>query len=255
MKETIYTIPIMDAFMAHDECPFCFIERQLTEHAISFTLGSSYMEDDFRAQTDKIGFCRLHYKMLFDYGNRLGAALILSTHLHQLNAELETQIKTFSPAKSSLLKRMKKIDSSTLNFQTTIGSWAHEKETSCYVCAHIKDNYNRYLDTFFEMWNCNPQFVQMVKDSKGFCLHHFSDLIETAELKLNDKQKAEFYPTLFTLMKNSLSRLEAEVTWFTEKYDYRNKEKGWGTSKDSVQRSMQKVAGGYPADPPFQADR
>ena len=79
MKETIYTIPLMDAFNANDECPFCFIERNLEQHAISFILGSAYMEDDVRMETDKIGFCRHHYKMMFDYGNRLGSALILST--------------------------------------------------------------------------------------------------------------------------------------------------------------------------------
>ena len=40
MKEKIYTIPLMDAFKADDECPFCFIERNLEQHAIDFVLGS-----------------------------------------------------------------------------------------------------------------------------------------------------------------------------------------------------------------------
>ena len=40
MKEKIYTIPLMDAFKAEDECPFCFIERNLEQHAIDFVLGS-----------------------------------------------------------------------------------------------------------------------------------------------------------------------------------------------------------------------
>ena len=64
MKEKIYTIPLMDAFRAQDECPFCFIERNLEQHAMDFVLGSgaSYMEDDVRAETDKIGFCRTHYE-------------------------------------------------------------------------------------------------------------------------------------------------------------------------------------------------
>lgn len=64
MKEKIYTIPLMDAFHADDECPFCFIERNLEQHALDFVLGqgASYMEDDVRAETDKLGFCRDHYK-------------------------------------------------------------------------------------------------------------------------------------------------------------------------------------------------
>ena len=28
MKETVATIPLMDAFHAKDECPFCFLERE-----------------------------------------------------------------------------------------------------------------------------------------------------------------------------------------------------------------------------------
>ena len=82
MKEKLYTIPLMDAFKAEDECPFCFVERQLEQHAMDFVLGAgaSYMEDDVRAETDKMGFCRTHYKKMYDYGNRLGAGLILKTH-------------------------------------------------------------------------------------------------------------------------------------------------------------------------------
>ena len=51
MKEKLYTIPLMDAFKAEDECPFCFVERQLEQHAMDFVLGAgaSYMEDDVRA--------------------------------------------------------------------------------------------------------------------------------------------------------------------------------------------------------------
>ena len=46
MKEKLYTIPLMDAFKAEDECPFCFVERQLEQHAMDFVLGAgaSYME-------------------------------------------------------------------------------------------------------------------------------------------------------------------------------------------------------------------
>ena len=97
MKENIATIPLMDAFNAKDECPFCYLEREAEQHAISFILGSAYMEDDIREKTDATGFCRHHFKMMYDYGNRLGNALILSTHLKKLNAELTKEMKEFTP--------------------------------------------------------------------------------------------------------------------------------------------------------------
>lgn len=119
------------------------------------------------------------------------------------------------------------------------------------ICDHFKANYNRYLDTFFDLYKKDEEFARLFREGKGFCLPHFADLVETAEKKLNDKQKAEFYPTLFKIMKENYQRLQEEVTWFTDKFDYRNKDKDWGNSKDSIQRCMQKLGGGYPADEPF----
>ena len=63
MKEQLYTIPLNDAINADDECPFCFIERNVEQDLLDFTLGSgsSYMEADIREETDKAGFCRMHF--------------------------------------------------------------------------------------------------------------------------------------------------------------------------------------------------
>ena len=93
----------------------------------------------------------------------------------------------------------------------------------------------------------------MFESSKGFCLPHFKDLVETAENRLNDTQKKDFYATAFPMMSENMERLQKEVAWFVEKNDYRNKDKDWGTSADSIQRGMQKCAGGYPADEVFKA--
>ena len=54
MKENIATIPLIKAFNAKDECPFCNLEREAEQHAVSFILGSAYMEDDIREKTEKI---------------------------------------------------------------------------------------------------------------------------------------------------------------------------------------------------------
>ena len=66
--------------------------------------------------------------------------------------------------------------------------------------------------------------MELFKNSKGFCLHHFKDLVEVGEMKLNDKQKSEFYPVLFDLMEKNMKRVEEEVTWFCDKQDYLNRE-------------------------------
>lgn len=201
MKENIATIPLMDALNANDECPFCYLERKAEQHAISFILGSAYMEDDIREKTDEAGFCRHHFKMMYDYGNRLGNALILSTHLKKLNQELSEKTKDFTPGKSGLLKRIKHTDiSASAAPKTALGTWLLKKETSCYVCDHFNQIYGRYLDTFIDLYQNDEEFRCLFHKSKGVCLPHFKDLIETAEDKLSDAWKKNFYPQVFALM-------------------------------------------------------
>lgn len=253
MKETIYTIPLNDAFHAQDECPFCFLERQAERHAVEFMLGhsSSYMEDDIRMETDRTGFCRHHYKMMYRYGNHLGSGIMLSTHLKKLNQELKEQMDAFTPEKSSLKDRLKKTKLSKNTPETSFGQWIQNTEDNCYICQHFHSNYERYLDTFFYMYKADSDFRTLFEQSKGFCLPHLKDLVEAAEKKLTQKEKQEFFPVLFHLMEENMNRLQEEVTWFCDKHDYLNKDKDWKNSKDSVQRAMQKLGGGYPADEDF----
>ncbi len=248
MKETLYTIPLMDAFHANDECPLCFIERNVEQDLLDFVLGSgsSYMESDIREQTDKAGFCREHFKKMFDYGNTLGNGWILKTHYIEMNKELKKQIKMFSPSRTSLFGRKK-----TGEDGNSISVWIKERDKSCYICRRFKDTYERYLDTFFFMYKKDDELKNLLKQSKGLCLHHFGDIMEMSDTRLNDRQKEEFYPLLFDVMEKSMERVGEDVAWLVEKFDYRNKDADWKDSKDAVQRGMQKLRGGYPADPVY----
>ena len=89
MKETIATIPLMNAFHADDECPFCYLEREAEQHAISFILGSAYMEDDIRAKTDATGFCRHHFKicLLYTSGSLSAADIFTYLYFEELNID------------------------------------------------------------------------------------------------------------------------------------------------------------------------
>lgn len=257
MKERIYTMPLTDAFQANDECPFCFIEKKLEEHTMDFVLGpgASYMEDDIRGETDKAGFCRMHYKKLYEYGNRLGAALILKTHFQKLCHDLEEESLRFTPSKSSFLHSFKKIRPVQNKDQNNLSSWAAHTSSSCYICEINKHTFQRYLDTFFELYRKNPEFKEMIKNSKGFCIPHFGDLAAAGDLFLSDKEKKEFFQLLLTLMKENMKRIYEDLDWFCDKFDYKNKDADWKNSKDALQRGMQKAGGGYPAASPYVMDR
>ena len=253
MKEQLYTIPLNDAMNANEECPFCFIERNVEQDLLDFTLGSgsSYMESDIREMTDQFGFCRTHFKKMFDYGNTLGNGWILKTHYMRINQEMIDQFSHFSPRKTSLMGKFRKNPEAV----NPITAWIREKEKSCYICHRYEDTYSRYLDTFFVMYKKDASFGEKIQNSKGFCLHHFADLCQAAEDKLGDKEKSVFFPMLFDLMEKNMQRLSEDVSWLVEKFDYRNKDADWNNSRDAIQRGMQKLKGGYPADPPYQMNK
>ena len=245
MKEYIDTIPLHEAFDSGDECPFCYLERLSEQRAIRYCIGpgASYMEPDFRAETDQFGFCRQHMKKLHDYGNALGNALILQTYLAGVLKELEEQTNSFTvPPKPSLFR-------GTMEEPALLG-WVKEKESTCFLCQRQAYNMKRYFHTFFVLLR-EPEFRQKVENSKGFCLRHFARLLEMAEQELPNRQQEWFYNTVFPLMKKNLFRVKADLDWLVAKHDYRNASKPWGNAADSLPRTMQKLEGIYPADPPY----
>lgn len=253
MKEQLYTIPLNDAMDAHDECPFCVIERNIEQNQIDFVLGAgaSYMEADIRERTDKAGFCRTHFKKMHEYGNTLGNAWILKTHYKQTIEEMQKTFADFKPQKTSFKDRFRKQAES----ENPIGIWIREREESCYICKNFKETYDRYLDAFFYLYKKEPDFRNKVEESKGFCLTHFADLCDKADKKLSEKDKEAFYETMLPLMEENFKRIYEDVAWLIEKFDYRNQDADWKNSRDAVKRGMQKMKGGFPADPPYQMNR
>ena len=102
MAEQLHTIPISDAMENAGECPFCYIERRVENHSMDYVLGhgASYMEADIRDMTDRQGFCRAHFKKMFDYGNSLGNAWILKTLMLRHMNEMTKEFKAFNPTTS-----------------------------------------------------------------------------------------------------------------------------------------------------------
>ena len=114
-------------------------------------------------------------------------------------------------------------------------------------------NMRRYYNTFFYLIK-DQEFRAKVEKSKGFCLHHFQQLLESAQEKLPNGQIQWFYTTVFDLMEDNLARVQGDLDWFIDKFDYRNATADWKNSRDAVSRSMQKLKGGYPADGPYKQD-
>ena len=246
MKIQIDTIPVHEAYESGDECPFCYLQRITEQKAIRYTAGpcASYMEPDVRAATDSQGFCPSHFKKLYDYGNSLGNALMMQTYMIGLRKELDQQLNDFElPDKKPLFgKREYK--------ELPLTRWLREKRESCFLCSKVNYNMRRYYATFFHLIK-DESFRTKVEDSKGMCLCHMEKLLESADEHLQNGQREWFYATLSNLQRKHFARVQEDLDWFIAKFDYRNASADWKNSKDAVSRTMQKLAGIYPADPVF----
>ena len=251
MKETIYTIPVNEAFEAGDECPFCHLHRAAEQSVIRYVAGpgASYMEPDVREASAQTGFCPGHLKKLYDYGNTLGNALMLQTYFGALIEDFRRETARFqAPAKKSLFGKKKTAEEEPY--------WQRlERQTnSCFICDRIEYNMERYYATFFFLLK-DPEFRAKVEQSKGFCTHHFAQLLRLAEDQLPNAQREWFYGTVFGLMEDNLTRVKEDLDWLIAKYDYRNAGADWKNSRDALPRTMQKLGGGHVGDPPYRNDR
>lgn len=234
MKEQLYTIPVNDAFAVDCECPVCSMYDSLEKDAIEFTMGPSYMEDDIRMETNKIGFCTHHVKQLYKHQNRLGLALILHTHMQRTNCDLEDLLSSDKPVKKGLFA--KKTENAS-----PVTEYIENLNHSCYICNRIDRIFARYLATIYHCYEHDEEFRRKFAASKGFCTKHFGMLYEGAPSSLSGKRLPEFIKTLNEVYLTNMKRVTDDLEWFTDKFDYRNEDKPWKNSKDALPRSMNKT--------------
>lgn len=233
MAEQIYTIPVNDAFNEDCECPLCYLNKQLETNAIEYTMGPSYMEDDNRAMTDKLGFCSHHMRMLFKEKNRLGLALMLKTHTDKTIKDMKELAAKGPSPKSGLFSKG--------GSSAPVVEYVRNLEASCFICGRIEDMAKRYTDTIFYMWKRDTEFVEKFKTCKGFCTYHYAMLYDTGASKLNKEQYADFIDALNQVYFTNMERVNGDVSWFIDKFDYRFKNEPWKNSKDALPRTIIKT--------------
>ncbi len=225
--EQIYTIPINEAFEASRDdaacgCPLCTLYRMLEENELDLILGASMMEPDVRIQTNKLGFCKTHYDMMFVRKNRLGMALTLESHLNELRADISSGGLSALVGKSG---------------DKQISRIAKHEET-CYICGRIEYNFTRVLSNVIYLWKNDPEFRIKYAVQPYFCLPHYKRLLETGKKELDKKQFSAFEKQSAQIVEEYFDTLREDVSWFCKKFDYRYDEEPWYNSKDAVERAI-----------------
>ena len=222
--EQIYTIPINEAFEASIAdpscgCPMCALYRKLENNELDLILGASMMEPDVRIQTNREGFCRTHYDLMFVRKNRLGMALTMESHLAQLRKELH-EGGLLSHTGDKPAKR--------------IG----ELENDCYVCRRIAYHFTRMGETIVYMWESDEIFREKFQKQPFFCLPHYRVLLAAAQKRFGKKTRAAFAEEAAAIVEGYAEKLNEDISWFCKKFDYRYESEPWYDSKDAVERTI-----------------
>ena len=221
MRYDITNIPIAEVFEEGDGCPICRLRNTLEKRAVEYITGAAMMEPDIRIETNKKGFCLTHYRQILGQRNRLSVALMMESHLE----ELEKQIFTGLPLVGKNAKKQAKD--------------ASDKLRTCFVCDQMADAMQKMLATVCRTYEGQKDFRDLFEKQDCLCLPHFTALVEASAGAMSKKAQPDFAKAASVLAQKYLTELRSDVHHFCKMYDHSNAgNNDWGNSKDSIERAV-----------------
>ncbi len=223
MREQNYTIPINESFELKTGCPLCRLYDKTKEKVLDYITGAAMMEPDVRIETNKQGFCHQHFSDMLKRKNRLSVALMLESHMDEVEKVCFDNTKGFlgrmyDPAKAT--EALKKVDA------------------SCFVCNRIDEYMGHYYSNIVHMWKTEPDFQRLFAEQEAFCIPHLVRMLEQARKSLSKKELPDFTQTAMNIARKRHQALREDLAKFTRSYDYRFAEEG---KAENVKNSVENV--------------
>jgi len=237
MVESIYTIPLTEAMDENCDCMFCYLEDKLEKEQIEYALGAAMMEPDFRILSNEKGYCRQHIGMMARAKKALPLALVLDTHCDTVIKKLEAFDMT---VKIGIFKKEKSPAEKLSEVVTGIDS-------TCLVCERIEKTMDKFTNTFWYLYNKEPDFRKRFLEGKGVCMRHFAYLSK-ALLEVSGGKRDVFAKELYDLQMKVLQHERDEVHGFTKQFDYRSDKGEWKVAKDAHLNCAQRLSGSFERD-------
>ncbi len=217
MKETIYTIPINEAFEAKHGCPLCTLRHKLEHDSVEYIMGAAMMEPDVRIETNRRGFCAKHYAQMLAMNGRLSLALTLESRIGEIRGYIEKEaVRGFG--KKLDVSRAAELICGTAN--------------GCFVCERIAGYEEQYYKNILHMWKNMQEFRMLFDEQPYFCLEHTAGLLTRAPEVPGKRNFEEFDRALIEIVTRYLKTLNEDVSAFCQSFDYRSA----GKTLDEAQR-------------------
>ena len=234
MKETIYTIPVTEALEEKCDCAFCYLEDKLEKEQVEYTLGPAMMEPDFRDLTNEKGFCRRHTEKLAKGQKALPFSLVLETR----NISVINLLKGLEP------KEKKGLFSKNTSGSERLKEALKGLVSTCLICERIEMTLLKFLKTFWYLYDKEADFRAKVLSGNGYCLRHFSMLLETADEVKGPKREA-YVKEIYDLELEKLTKTKDDIQGFIKQFDYRSDKENWEVPKDAHMRCAEKLSGSF----------
>jgi hypothetical protein len=225
MIERNYTIPINEEFEKYEGCPVCRLHGKLETQNLEYILGAAMMEPDVRIETNRTGFCSRHYSDMLSAKSRLSLALILETHLKEIENLMTLTPKTGKKELRSSVEQLVRMSE------------------SCFLCDRISSTFRKYCDNIVYLWKSEPVFREKFQKQPIICFRHTADLLKSAGKHLNDKQLAAFAADLFRVTSNGLAKYSDEISRFCKSFDYRFTNIELGEAKHACEHAIDYLTG------------
>lgn len=225
MTEKNYTIPINEEFEKFEGCPVCGLHKTLEQRSLDYIMGAAMMEPNVRISTNKTGFCADHYSDMLAMNNRLSLALILETHLKEIDT-------LTSPDSKAGKKEIKE----------SLNALQHIAE-NCFVCDRISYTMGKYCENIVHLWKKEPTFRERFNRQPEVCFNHTAMLLKYADKELNTKLYGQFAAELFALTRKTLTVVSDEIARYCKSYDYRFSGDDLGEAKYAAEHAIKFLTG------------
>ena len=222
MRDDICTIPVSEGFEEKDGCPLCRMRAIAEKRVIDYIMGAAMMEPDVRLNTNELGFCRDHFDQKTKAGNRLSLALILDSHLQEIDKTIFAEGKLFKPSEKKVMYRAVRL------------------EQTCFVCSKLNYGMSHMVDTIYRVYASDEDFRKLYAEQTELCLPHYTMLMQYLPDSMDKTIRKQFKETSKKLAQGYLHELCGDVRHFCQMFDYHNNDEDadWGNSKDSIERAI-----------------
>ncbi|ERI89998.1 hypothetical protein HMPREF1982_04265 [Clostridiales bacterium oral taxon 876 str. F0540] len=237
MSQKIYEIPIWEAYEDDNcECTLCSIEKKCDDNFIEALFAEMVMDVRLNPHlVENYDFCHEHFEKLYRYPDKCGLAVLTNRILYSKKEGMSLKVAPRKSNNKNLIKKLFSKNKETAN-----------NKKQCLLCTKLDESMNNYIKVLITLWVKEETFKEKYKNSRGFCLKHYNEILKLSSDIINKKNKQEeFVDITSKLQEENLNRIQQELEWFISKFDYRYAEEPWYTSKDALKRTIQKLIGNY----------